>query len=149
MTIGELCNREVASATRATSVREAAQMMRSHHVGDLVVVEMREGERYPVGIVTDRDIVVSVVAAAVDADALTVGEVMGPGLAAVRESDGVLECVRFMRRKGVRRLPVVDAAGRLAGIVSADDLLALMATELSALARSLTAQPEFEEERRP
>ncbi len=62
MAVGEICNREVVIAEKTLSVVDAAQLMRTHHVGDLVVVEERAGRRLPVGIVTDRDIVVEVVA---------------------------------------------------------------------------------------
>ncbi|PKO64841.1 MAG: CBS domain-containing protein, partial [Betaproteobacteria bacterium HGW-Betaproteobacteria-17] len=91
MAVGEICNREVVVAEKALSVVDAAQLMRKHHVGDLVVVEETAGRRHPVGIVTDRDIVVEVVAAGVNPDALKVGDIMGPEVATVRESEGLFE----------------------------------------------------------
>ena len=116
MPVGEICNREVVIAEKSLSVVEAARLMRTHHVGDLVVFEAREGRKHPVGIVTDRDIVVEVVAAAVNPEGLRVGDIMGPEVATVRESEGLFEALRYMRGKGVRRMPVVDAAGGLVGI---------------------------------
>lgn len=135
MPVGEICNREVVIAERALAVAEAAQRMRQYHVGDLVVVEEREGGRVPVGIVTDRDIVVEVVAAGVDPGTLVVGDIMGPGVATVRESEGLFETLRYMRDQGVRRMPVVGADGTLVGILTLDDLLGLLAEELAELAR--------------
>lgn len=144
MSVGEICNRDVVIAEKDLSVAEAARLMRTHHVGDLVVVEERAGQRYPVGIVTDRDIVVEVVAADINPDAPTVGEIMGPQLVFVREDEGVFEAVRYMRDKGVRRMPVVDGAGVLQGILTLDDLLGLLAEELTELAKLVSREQQRE-----
>lgn len=149
MAIGEICNREVVVVTRQTPVIEAARLMRQHHVGDVVVVMEEGGLRTPVGIVTDRDIVVEVVAAGLDPDALTVGEIMTPELATVQESTGVFEAIRYMRDKGVRRLPVVDENADLIGILALDDLLDLLAEELGALARLIARERNKEARLRP
>lgn len=149
MAIGEICNREVVVVTRQTPVIEAARLMRQHHVGDVVVVMEEGGLRTPVGIVTDRDIVVEVVAAGLDPDALTVGEIMTPELATVQESTGVFEAIRYMRDKGVRRLPVVDENADLIGILALDDLLDLLAEELGALARLIARERNKEAKLRP
>lgn len=144
MAVGELCNREVVVAEKSLSVVDAARLMRQHHVGDLVVVEERAGARRPVGIVTDRDIVVEVVAAAVDPDALVVGDIMGPDVASVRETEGVFEALRYMRTKGVRRLPIVDREGALVGILTLDDVLGLLAEEMTELAKLVTHERQRE-----
>lgn len=141
MAVGELCNREVVIAERNLGVTEATRLMRRHHVGDLVVVD---GDRKPVGIVTDRDIVVEVVAAGVNPEALSLVDIMGPSLATVREGEGVFEALRYMRDKGVRRMPVVDAAGALVGILTLDDLLGLLAEELGELAKLVSHERERE-----
>jgi CBS domain-containing protein len=148
MAVGEICSREVVFARRSESLRVAAQLMREKHVGALAVVDERNGDRIPVGIVTDRDIVIAVVAKGLDADALLVGEVMSTDLVTVRESDGVSECIARMRAKGVRRVPVVDARGALVGIVSADDFLDLLAEELSGLARMIASEQRRESQTR-
>lgn len=138
MNVGELCIREVVIAQRDTTVVEAAQRMRSYHVGNLVVVEDEADGRRPVGIVTDRDIVMAVVAVGIDPATLRLGDIMSTELATVRETEDVCETLRYMRDKGVRRMPVVDAAGRLAGIVTVDDLLGLLAEEMGHLAQLIT-----------
>lgn len=148
MPIGEICNREVVFARRDETVREAARLMREHHVGDLVVVDERDGRRVPTGILTDRDIAVGIVAKHLDPDALAIGDVMGPELLTVKETDGVAETIELMRAKGVRRIPVVDAAGALVGIVTADDMLDLLAEELSAIARIVSREQRREAEYR-
>ncbi len=144
MAVGEICNREVVIAEKTLSVVDAAQLMRKHHVGDLVVVEEKDGRKHPVGIVTDRDIVVEVVAAGVNPDALKVGDIMGPEVATVREGEGLFEALRHMRDKGVRRMPVVDRDGGLVGILTLDDLLSLLAEEMTELAKLVSHERQRE-----
>ena len=130
MNIGEICNREVVFAYRGTPLVEAARLMREHHVGSLVVVVDRLSERVPVGIVTDRDITVGVIAKGLDPRPLTVGDVISEELLSVREQDSLADALRLMRSRGVRRLPVLTHSGALAGIVTIDDILELVAEEL-------------------
>jgi len=137
MNAGEICNREVVIAYREMGLTEAAKLMREHHVGSLVVVVDRAKERVPVGILTDRDIVVAAVAKELDVRRLTVGEVMSSGVFVVREQDGLAEVLRAMREHGVRRVPVVTPSGALAGLLTIDDLLELVAEELGDFVRTV------------
>jgi CBS domain-containing protein len=137
MNAGEICNREVVFAYRDTSLVEAARLMREHHVGSLVVVVEHGAERVPVGILTDRDIVVAAVAEEGDVRKLSVADVMSAGLFVVREQDGLAEVLRAMREHGVRRVPVVTPSGALAGIIAIDDLLELVAEELGDFVRTV------------
>ena len=140
MVIGDVCNRNVICASRETTVAAAAQLMRQHHVGDVIVVDRQDAERMPIGIVTDRDIVVEVVALGVDPNTLTVGDLVSWGqLATVQENDSYVDVLRLMHDRGVRRMPVINAAGVLAGIITIDDILPRFAAELSELAE-LTAR---------
>lgn len=145
MAIGEICNREVVIVAREAPVIAAARLMRQYHVGDLVVVDELAGLRRPVGIVTDRDIVIEVVAMEVAPEALRVGDIMSAELATVRETEGVYETIRYMRDKGIRRLPVVDRDGWLQGIVTLDDLLILLAEEMGELARLIGREMDREQ----
>ena len=144
MPIGEISNREVVIVQRDTTVAEAARLMREHHVGALVVVRQVSGKRKPVGLVTDRDLVVEVLATQLDAEAITVGDIMLPELVAIPENSGVFETIQFMRAKAVRRLPVVYGQGVLIGIVALDDLLSLLAEELSELSVLVSREQEKE-----
>jgi len=135
MPIGEFCNRSVVFATRKTSIAEAAQLMREYHVGDLVVVDVLDGKHMPIGIVTDRDIVVEIVAKSLDYNTFTVGDIMSPQLISVQKSEGVFETIRLMRDQGIRRIPVVNQEGGLEGIMAADDMLDLLAEEMTELAK--------------
>ena len=137
MPVGEICNREVIIMQANEIVSESARLMRNHHVGDVMVVEERDGIRVPVGIVTDRDLVVEIMALELDQMAITVGDIMTSGLISVPEDVGVFEAIEYMRAKGVRRLPVVDGKGGLIGILTLDDLLGLLAEELSDLAKTV------------
>lgn len=150
MTIGEVCTRKVIIASRDTSIYEAARLMRTYHAGDLVVTEEFGGKPTPVGIVTDRDIVVEVLAEGLAPEGLTLGEIMASQLVTVAEHDSVFEALRSLRAEGVRRAPIVDAAGALIGIVSLDDLLELIAEELVDLASLIREERRREEvSRRP
>jgi len=135
MPISEICNREVIVVQRNDTTLEAAKLMRQHHVGDVLVIEDRGGVRIPVGIVTDRDLVVEIMAPELDQRVITVGDIMAPDLVTVKENTGVFDAIQYMRAKGVRRLPVVDDSGGLVGILTLDDLLELLAEELLALAK--------------
>ncbi|MDD5322651.1 MAG: CBS domain-containing protein [Methylococcales bacterium] len=144
MPIGEFCNREVVYATRETSIPEAAQLMRRYHVGDLVVVDEVDGKRVPVGIVTDRDIVIEIISQSLDLNEFSVGDIMSPQLISVQEKEGIFETIRLMRAKGIRRIPVVNQEGGLEGIVSADDILDLIAEEMAELAKVAPREQERE-----
>jgi CBS domain-containing protein len=148
MTVGEICNREVIIIDQDGPIQEAIRLMREHHVGDVVVVEQRGGERYPVGILTDRDIVVEILAEGVDLDAVAIKDVMSYQLLEVRERDDVADALRLMRSKGVRRLPVVNDQGVLAGILSVDDVMDVLAEELMDLATLIRREQLKEQLRR-
>ncbi|HEY8037465.1 MAG TPA: CBS domain-containing protein [Methylobacter sp.] len=144
MPISEFCNRDVVFATREMSLPEAAQLMREYHVGDLVVVDELDGKRMPVGIVTDRDIVVEIIAQSLDLTEFSVGDIMGPQLVSVQEKEGVFETIRLMRSKGIRRIPVVNQEKGLVGIVTADDMLDILAEEITELAKVAPREQEHE-----
>lgn len=146
MAIGEICCREVIVVQAGDEVLEAARLMRQHHVGDVLVVDTRDGACIPIGIVTDRDLVVEILATGADPGAFTVGDIMSTELATVQEDLGISESLEFMQERGVRRLPVVNAAGGLVGIATVDDLLALLAEELDAIVK-LTRREQQKETR--
>src|SRR5262249_14805703 len=143
--VRELCTREVVVATRDTTVAAAAKLMRHHHVGTIVACdEPNRALRIPLGIVTDRDIVVAVVAPGLDAETITVGDIMGRELVTARETEGILQALEIMRYKAVRRLPIVPEDGHLVGIVSIDDLLGVLAEELGDVAKIVVREQDRE-----
>ena len=147
MTAGELCNRTVYIIRADESVLEAARLMKKYHVGCLVVVEERDGERVPVALVTDRDLVVKGLAASPeDVATMNVSQVMSDGLVTARESERMYDVRKKMRARGVRRIPVVDAEDRLQGIIAFDDLVEWMAQELTDLALLVSREQQRESE---
>ncbi|MGR9086960.1 MAG: CBS domain-containing protein [Gammaproteobacteria bacterium] len=148
MTLKTICNREVLIAGKDNTIPEAARLMREYHTGDVVIVEERRGLRFPVGIVTDRDIVIEVIAKDVDVDSLTLGDIMYREITLAKEDDDVNETIKTMRLKGIRRLPVVDNAGALIGIITLDDLIDLIAEQLKDLADLVGRQQSLEKKYR-
>ena len=144
MTIGTICTRETVIAKKDDTIVTVAQLMRRHHVGDIVIVKEGEGENVPIGIVTDRDLVVEVLAQELSPDAVTVGDIMSYELVTALDSDGIWTTLQKMRIKGVRRMPVVNQRGGLVGIVSLDDVLGLLSEELSGLTRIVGREQERE-----
>ncbi len=149
MKAGELCIREVVVAQRETSIVAAARLMREHHVGCLVVTDDIAGHTSPVGILTDRDIVIEVIAKEVPPGTVTVGDVMTFALLKVSEDDELFDVAQRMRARGVRRVPVITAdTGELAGIVAMDDILGLLSQELSLLSTLTSRETEQEASKR-
>ena len=144
MPIGDICVRNVVTATPDTTIQEAAQLMRVNHVGDLVIVDKPNGHPAVHGILTDRDIVVAVVALRLDPTAITVSDVMNPELETVKEDQGIFETLRQIRSAGVRRMPVVSQQGKLTGIVSVDDLIQLLAEEMTELSKLISREQRKE-----
>jgi CBS domain-containing protein len=150
MTAGEFCNRQVVIARRDESLVEAARRIRDFHVGTLIVVDEQDGRRTPVGVLTDRDLVVSVLTGdGRDVDALLVGDVMTTDLVTSREDDSLLDALKKMRSFGIRRLPVVNDKGGLEGILTFDDLIDLIAEELSDLTNLVSREQKRERQMRP
>jgi len=148
MQVGEICTREVVCANADTTVAAAAKLMRQYHIGDVIVTQDDKGRRIPLGIVTDRDIVLGVVAPELNAGALTVGDIMGPELVTAGESEDVFDAVERMRNKGVRRMPIVQEDGTLIGIVSIDDVIEVLAEEMNSLARLISREQLHEQQMR-
>lgn len=149
MTIGTICRHDAITISAGASVFEAAKLMRTHHIGALVVIENPAGAPHPVGIVTDRDIVVELVAREVPLESVTVGDIMSGNPVIAREDDSIRETIELMRVKGIRRMPVVDAKNVLVGIITVDDLLELVADELASLGYLVRREQKVEMVKRP
>jgi len=149
MTIGKICNREVITIQRDETVLEAAKLMRQYHVGAVIVIDKLDGRTAPVGIITDRDLVVEVLATELDQTVITVGDIMAPEVFTLKESTEASAAVQLMRRKTTRRLPVVDKDGELVGILTLDDILELLSEELLDLAKLVRYEQKKEIRHRP
>lgn len=149
MRVGEICNREVVVVVEDRSVKEAAAVMREFHVGDVVVVKEQHGRQMPVGILTDRDVILEVVAAGVDPVSVKVGDVMSFDLTTVPEDADLMHAIEVMRENGVRRIPVTYADGALVGILTVDDVLDLLSEVLIDLVHLVDRQKRREAKIRP
>ena len=126
----------VAVVEPETTALVAAQLMRRHHIGALVVVDAQENNR-PVGIVTDRDLVLELMAEGLDPAVFTAGDIMSLNLVLARPDMDAMDAVQLMEAHQLRRLVMADEAGRLAGIVSLEDILEVLSRELANLASGL------------
>ena len=140
MKIGDICNRVFISITEDEPVRRAAELMRRHHVGTLVVTRFDNENTVPIGIVTDRDIVIEVIAEGVDPDDITVGDIMSDMVILACEDDGVSDTLEIMRKHRIRRIPVVNKRDALVGVLALDDLLQLIAANLDDMAAIVGGQ---------
>ena len=135
--VGEICSKPAVTVSPDATVQEAAHRMRSRKVGALVVVN---GSGTPVGVLTDRDITVNVVAQGADPASVRVGTLIKRKPTVIREDAGILDATKLLSRRGIRRLPVVSKTGKLVGIISLDDLLMLLGSELGHIASTLASE---------
>lgn len=148
MSLKAIATRHVVTVPPEATVLEVAGKMREYHVGDVVVARAEAGRQKPLGIITDRDIVLSTTAFGVAPNSVTAEEVMGPTLATARETDDILHVLDLMKEHGIKRVPLVDASGFLSGIVSAEDVVAFLSMELGVVSRSVARRRTVEVERR-
>jgi len=146
MNVGQMCQRNAITVQATDEIAAAARLMREKHVGFLVVVEpaAEEGAVVPVGVITDRDIVISTIALGVDPKTLSVGDVMTCKPTVALAEDSIADAIYRMRHCGVRRLPVVGDYGHLVGVLSLDDVLTSRADELGAAASVITKGRQIE-----
>jgi CBS domain-containing protein len=149
MKIRNILQKEPVIATAEDSVMECAQLMREHHVGDVIVVEETDdGTRRPIGIATDRDIVVSLVAEGGEGFRKTsIKSVMSGPLIVAELEDDIDEVVQNMKTNGIRRVPVVDTQNNIAGLVSFDDLVGHYSDRFAELEALVQQEIQHESER--
>ena len=120
----------VAVVEPETTALSIAQVMRKHHLGAVIVVESRDSSR-PVGIVTDRDLVLELMAEGLDPAVFTAGDIMSVNLVSARPEMDAMQAVDLMKANGLRRLVVTDAQGRLVGVVALEDVLEVLMRDLA------------------
>lgn len=148
--VGAVCIREVVVAEATEPVLELARLMRHYHVGNVVIINRRGDKRFPIGMVTDRDIVVDALVTSLDGiSELLASDLVNRPVVTVREDMAVDDALEIMRKNGVRRVPVVDREGALVGILAVDDLIELFADRLSELAILFAREQQIERGVRP
>lgn len=145
MSAGRYCNREVVITAADTTIIEAARLMRQHHVGDLVVVKKQGNENLPIGIITDRDLVIEVLAQEIAPESVTIKDVMNRELVMVTEAETLLDTLALMQARGVRRILVVNDDAGLEGILSADDAIDLIAEAMNNLVKLVRHEIKHEQ----
>lgn len=145
MTCGDLSTHEVVTIEASASAASAAALMRSAHVGSLVVVDAAQAM---VGILTDRDLALEVLGCGRDPEATTVAAVMSPDVLTARVDDDLWQTLYRMRRRGCRRVPVIDEAGGLCGLLAVDDILERLVVGLQDIAAIARLEPRHEARRR-
>lgn len=147
--LSAMCKFPVQVATRSTTIVGAARMMREGHAGALVVVDDSARPPKPIGIVTDRDIVVAIVALDLDPNVFLLDDLLSRSLVVAKGDQSIREGLALMNAKGIRRLPVVGKTGALIGIVALDDLIAEIARDLKQVADVIEREITKELELRP
>ncbi|MBX9793146.1 MAG: CBS domain-containing protein [Burkholderiaceae bacterium] len=145
MNIGSLCSHRIVTIDSSCSLTQAAGLMRERHVGSLVVTSATDDGTHVTGVVTDRDLVIHVLAQGIDGEQVDVGDLANRNLASVSEADDVSQALSVMQQHGVRRLLVTNADHhQLIGIVSLDDLTAACARDMERLAQVIRSGIERE-----
>lgn len=141
MNVGEICNRTVVIISREESALEAARLMRQHNVGDVIVVKDVNGVNQPVGIVTDRDLAIEIVAQEVDPESVEAGDLfLRNRLVTTSVNDDIETVLNKMKNNGIRRIPVVENDGSLAGIITMDDMLDILIQDFASVAHLIEKQ---------
>jgi CBS domain-containing protein len=140
MSIKDICGRQVVTATKDASVNEVAKLMKKHNVGNVVIIDNQVTTNKPIGILTDRDITMKIVAEDVDARQISAGDIMTENLLLLHGNQSINEAIDMMCAKGVRRAPISDDTHKIIGIASIDDLFILLAEEMGSLSKLIRKQ---------
>lgn len=149
MKVGDYCKRAVVSIDGSTDIVAAAKLMRERHVGFLIVTQEADEMRRPVGVLTDRDIVLQVTAREVEPQSVRTEDVMTRQPLIAGESEELGDVLQAMQLSGIRRVPVVDTRGALSGIFAIDDAVDLITELLCSISGSIKSEQRQEWRNRP
>jgi CBS domain-containing protein len=144
MKVGQYCKRSVVAIADNADVIDVAQLMRERHIGFIVVYEHGDDIRRPIGVLTDRDIVLGVVAKDIDPHSVTAKDAMTRQPLVANESDDLGDALQAMRMAGIRRVPVVDERGALTGVIALDDAIELITELLCDISGSIKSEQRQE-----
>lgn len=149
MKVGEFCNREVVIIKSEEALKNVAELMRKHHVGDVVLIKEDQGKRIPVGIITDRDLVLEIMAPGLQMEKLAAHDIVTEPLCLIHEDKSIFDALELMKEKGIRRLPVVGDNDALVGILTTDDLIEFFNEMLGNMTEVIKRQQKQEIKRKP
>lgn len=144
MKIGDVCRHDAVSIANTEGITEAARLMREHHVGFLIVHQLGDDLRRPIGVLTDRDLVLEVMAKKVDPETLKVDDVMTRQPLVAIESEDVSDLLQAMQLAGIRRVPVADIRGALTGVIAIDDVFDIVTTFMCNITGSIKHEQRVE-----
>ncbi|WP_115707234.1 CBS domain-containing protein [Legionella sainthelensi] len=148
MIVGEYCDRDVVVINCNESVKNAAELMRQYHVGDLVLLEEQKNKTAPISIVTDRDLVIEVMAAGIAPESLLIKDIITEPFSSVFENDNLLDALELMHSKKIRRLPVINNDKTLVGIITLDDFIEILAENMAKVGDVIKLQQQKEAKQR-
>jgi CBS domain-containing protein len=143
-TLGNICTRDAVIVNKQATIKQAAELMRSRHVGSLVVVDTVAEEVKPIGLITDRDILLAIVAMDLDPNVFLLEDMLERPLITGLDTASAASGLRLMRKHGIRRLPVVDKGGVLVGIITLDDLLRTVSHYMNDVVKLLATEATTE-----
>jgi len=132
--------KKVVVISAESTLIEAAKLMKQKNVGCLVVIKDKKQDSAPVGMLTDRDIVIKCLADKKDASSTRVKDIMSENLLTIKKDQGIKEMMTLLAQEGVRRAPVVDENNKVCGLVAMDDMLTLIANELNSIKNVIEKQ---------
>nr|WP_297348450.1 CBS domain-containing protein [uncultured Glaciecola sp.] len=148
MKVGDICANNFLHVSLQESILNIAKLMRSQNVGSVVVIEGSDGQIRPSGLITDRDIVIEVVATKIDASTVTAGDILSGELVTVKDTVELLDALNHLRYFGVRRAAVVDNDGHLVGLFSIDDALPILSAQFSEIIQLMSNESDIETQQR-
>ena len=149
LNVGSVASRIVITAPPGMRVAAVARLMREQHVGTVVVVSEGVTPSKPAGLLTDRDLVMEILAQGVNPELVNVGDIATRPVVTAREDDTLFDAIQSMNRNAVRRLVVVDGDGVLTGLLSMDDVIGVLAEELTGLSKTIDREARSERVQRP
>ena len=145
MNVGDICNKNVVYADQKSDLLTAALLMREYHVGSVVIVVDSQNGRKPVGIITDRDLVLKILASDVPAKEIILNDIVNRDIICIRDDDDIMDAIKIMYMESVRRVPVINDKGELSGILAMDDLIEILTNELCNLVAVIGRQQRQEQ----
>lgn len=149
MSLSKYYKHEFVSMTKDASIQDAAHMMRRHHRGEVILVKQHQGIDVPIGIITDRDLVIEVLAMDVDIEKITIGSILSTELVTVVEDQNIYEVLDTMQQYGVFRVPVVDKTNKLVGLIDTDIIIKVLTEQMTMVLALIQTQRQVEKNNRP